>query len=306
MNKIREDISKWPIERRVDVLKKAFKEKMGYELDLENPRYFSEMMQWIKLFYHDPRMTRCADKVTFKEYVKEKLGDGYTAKVYMIWESPDEVDLARIPEKCVIKSNCSSDGYNIILVADKQKFDMKTIAQEIKESWFDRLALHTNSFANYYYDVKPKVIVEEYLEDVASSGADDYDVMCFHGEPRFIYVKSEHFDHGQNLATYPVSFYTLDWEFMDIKYEGYSNASNIPKPPHLEEMLAISKKLATGLPFVRVDFFENPNKLRLAEMAFVAWAGMRHYEPDSFDLQMGKWLDITHTAKKEYVRKSEA
>ena len=37
MNKIREDISKWPIEKRVEVLKKAFKEKMGYELDLDNP-----------------------------------------------------------------------------------------------------------------------------------------------------------------------------------------------------------------------------------------------------------------------------
>ncbi len=27
-----------------------------------------------------------------------------------------------------------------------------------------------------------------------------------------------------------------------------------------------------------------------------------NYEPEEFDLQMGEWLDITHTAKREFVR----
>ena len=170
MNRIREDISKWPLEKRVEKLKEIFKEKMGYGLNLENPRYFSEMMQWIKLFYHDPMMGKMIDKVAFKDYVKEQLGDGYTANVYLVWESPDEVDLNNIPQKCAIKSNCSGDGNNIILVADKSKIELEKVANEIKGTWFDRLALHTNSFANYYYNVKPKVIVEEYLGETISGG----------------------------------------------------------------------------------------------------------------------------------------
>ena len=76
MNDIREDISRWPLAKRVETLKEIFKKKMGYELNLEHPRYFSEMMQWIKLFYHDPRMSVCADKVTFKDYVKSVRGGG--------------------------------------------------------------------------------------------------------------------------------------------------------------------------------------------------------------------------------------
>ena len=303
MNEIREDISKWPLAKRVDTLKKIFKKKMGYELDLENPKYFSEMMQWIKLYYHDPRMSRCVDKVTFKDYIREQLGkDGYTAKLYQVWESPGDVDLDSIPDRCVIKSNCSSDGYNIIIVTDKEKLDKKKAEEEIKGSWFDKLALHTNSFASYYYDVKPKVIVEEYLADVAS-GADDYDVLCFHGVPKFIYVKSNHFADGKNLKSYPVSFYTLDWKYMDVQYEGYPSKKDIPKPVHLDEILEISCKLAKGLPFVRVDFFETPQSMHIAEIAFVAWAGMRHYEPDSFDLEMGGWLDITNHADIRYVVK---
>ena len=131
----------------------------------------------------------------------------------------------------------------------------------------------------------------------------DYDILCFHGESRFIYIKSNHFDNGKNLESYPVSFYTLDWEYMDIQYEGYPSLNNIPKPVHLQEMIEISRKLAKGLPFVRVDFFETQQSIHLAEMAFVAWAGMRHYEPDSFDLEMGEWLDITKSADSRYVNK---
>ena len=300
MNKIMEDISKWPLEKREKFLQKVFEEKMGRPLNLENPKSFSEMIQWIKLYYHNPVMSRCADKVLFKEYIKEKLGEGYTAKLYDVWEMPEEVNLRDIPEQCAVKSNCSSDGCNIKLITDKSKIDFDKAEKEIKTSWFDRLKLHTNSFANYYYEVQPKVYVEEYLEE-----ADDYDVLCFHGEPKFVYVKTEHFNNGVNREVgYPVSFYTTDWQYIDTKYKELPTQKDIPKPAHLKEMLEISRKLSKEFPFVRVDFFENAGILYVAEFSFAPWAGLRAYEPEAMDYEMGKWLDIVHTAKSEYVKKN--
>ena len=300
MNKIMEDISKWPLEKREKFLQKVFEEKMGRPLNLENPKSFSEMIQWIKLYYHNPVMSRCADKVLFKEYIKEKLGEGYTAKLYDVWEMPEEVNLRDIPEQCAVKSNCSSDGCNIKLITDKSKIDFDKAEKEIKTSWFDRLKLHTNSFAKYYYEVQPKVYVEEYLEE-----ADDYDVLCFHGEPKFVYVKTEHFNNGVNREVgYPVSFYTTDWQYIDTKYKELPTQKDIPKPAHLKEMLEISRKLSKEFPFVRVDFFENAGKLYVAEFSFAPWAGLRAYEPEAMDYEMGKWLDIVHTAKSEYVKKN--
>ena len=300
MNKIMEDISKWPLEKREKFLQKVFEEKMGRPLNLENPKSFSEMIQWIKLYYHNPVMSRCADKVLFKEYIKEKLGEGYTAKLYDVWEMPEEVNLRDIPEQCAVKSNCSSDGCNIKLITDKSKIDFDKAEKEIKTSWFDRLKLHTNSFANYYYEVQPKVYVEEYLEE-----ADDYDVLCFHGEPKFVYVKTEHFNNGVNREVgYPVSFYTTDWQYIYTKYKELPTQKDIPKPAHLKEMLEISRKLSKEFPFVRVDFFENAGKLYVAEFSFAPWAGLRAYEPEAMDYEMGKWLDIVHTAKSEYVKKN--
>ena len=295
-----EDISKWSLEKREKFLQKVFEEKMGRSLNLENPKSFSEMIQWIKLYYHNPVMSRCADKVLFKEYIKEKLGEGYSAKVYDVWETAEEVNLRDVPERCAVKSNCSSDGCNIMLITDKSKIDFDKAEKEIKTSWFDRLKLHTNSFANYYYEVQPKVYVEEYLEE-----ADDYDVLCFHGEPKFVYVKTEHFNNGVNREVgYPMSFYTTDWQYIDTKYKELPTQKDIPKPAHLKEMLEISRKLSKEFPFVRVDFFENAGKLYVAEFSFAPWAGLRAYEPEAMDYEMGKWLDIVHTAKSEYVKKN--
>ena len=299
MNKITEDISKWPLKKREEFLKQTFEKRMGKPLDLEEPRSFSEMIQWIKLYYHDPLMSRCADKVLFKEFIREKLGKGYTAETYEVWESAGEVNLKNIPERCAVKSNCSSDGCNILLVPDKSGIDLEKAEKEIKENWFDRMKLHTNSFANYYYGVQPKVYVEEYLEE-----SDDYDVLCFHGEPKFIYVKTEHFDGNINREVgYPMSFYTTDWRYVNAKYKDIPTKADIKRPPHLKEMLEIGNELSKDLPFVRVDFFEDSGKLYVAEFSFAPWAGLRPYEPESLDYEMGKWLDIVHTAKPEYVKK---
>ena len=105
------------------------------------------------------------------------------------------------------------------------------------------------------------------------------------------------------MTEFPVSFYTLDWKFMDIKYEGHARSSNIFRPRCTEEMLAISRKISQSFPFIRVDFYANTEKLKLAEVSFAPGAGLRRYDPESFNLQMGNWLDIVHTAKREYVRK---
>lgn len=303
MGRIMEDVSKWPLDKRENFLKKVFQEKMGRPLNLQNPESFSEMIQWIKLYYQDPAMGRCADKVMFKEYVRERLSRGYTAETYEIWEKPEDVKLKNIPAQCVVKSNCSSDGRNILLVPDKNRVRLAEAEKEIKENWFDRLKLHTNSFANYYYGVYPKVYVEEYLKETEDS-PDDYDVFCFHGEPKFIYVKSAHFDNGINRDSYPVSFYTVDWKHMKAKYRDFESRSDLEKPVHLEEMLAISRRLSGDFPFVRVDFFESSRKLYVAEFSFAPWAGFRAFEPESLDYELGTWLDIVHTAKAEYVKRS--
>ena len=59
------------LERRI---RKTFYRKMGYRLHLESPCTFSEKIQWMKLYYRNPLMTRCADKHLARTCVKEMGG----------------------------------------------------------------------------------------------------------------------------------------------------------------------------------------------------------------------------------------
>ena len=43
---------------------------------MEKPERFTEKIQWRKLYENDPRISRCIDKLTFKQYVREKIGAG--------------------------------------------------------------------------------------------------------------------------------------------------------------------------------------------------------------------------------------
>ena len=54
-----------------NIIKKQFIESLGYELNLENPQTFNEKLQWLKLYYHDPLMTKCADKYLAREYIRK-------------------------------------------------------------------------------------------------------------------------------------------------------------------------------------------------------------------------------------------
>ena len=48
---------------REEKIKKHFKEKLGYELNLENPKTFNEKLQWLKLYYHNPLMTKMCRQI---------------------------------------------------------------------------------------------------------------------------------------------------------------------------------------------------------------------------------------------------
>src|SRR5690554_1828622 len=53
-------------------LEKMFFRKVGYKLNLNNPRSYNEKIQWIKTKWHDPRLIQCMDKYAVREYVIAK------------------------------------------------------------------------------------------------------------------------------------------------------------------------------------------------------------------------------------------
>ena len=78
---------------------------------------------------------------------------------------------------------------------------------------------------------------------------------------------------------------------MDVQY-GNHEVGDLPKPKHFEEMLAISKKLSKGFPFLRVDFFDTKDKLLLAELTLYPGGGNTPYKPNSFNETLGNLFKL--------------
>ena len=64
-------------------LKLLFKHRLGYSLNLDNPRSFNEKLQWLKLNDIHSEYTQMVDKVDAKKIVASIIGDEYmTETVY--------------------------------------------------------------------------------------------------------------------------------------------------------------------------------------------------------------------------------
>ena len=61
------------------VLKILFRTKVGYKLDLDNPKTYNEKIQWMKLYYKNPLMTTLSDKYLVRDWIKEKIGEEYVS-----------------------------------------------------------------------------------------------------------------------------------------------------------------------------------------------------------------------------------
>lgn len=217
------------------ILETQFKRSFGYELNLTNPQSFNEKMQWLKLYYRDPLLTKCSDKVLVRDYIKELIGEEYLVKSLGIYDNPESIDFDNLPNKFVIKVNWGS-GQNII-VTDKSKLDIEEAKQKLSE-WMKPESNHYYNLLEWCYkDITPKIIIEEYIEEDVNKPVADYKFFCYNGDPKFMYIAVDSF----NYKIMKINYYDSDFNKLPfIKH--YPNTDYpIPKPKNWDKMLELSK-----------------------------------------------------------------
>ena len=266
------------------VIRKRFKKRLGREVDLENPVKFNDKLQWLKLNWYDPIATKCADKYEVREIIKEKIGEEYLNELIAVYESVNEIDIDKLPDKFVLKGTHGS-GFNIIC-NDKSKMNWK---EEFKKM---RRWLRTNYYLQnrewVYKDQKPRIICEKYLELEDGNPPNDYKIYCFNGEPKIISV-----DSGRFISQIK-NFYDLDWNYIELSINNKANNSEKldAKPICFEHMLQLSRILSKGFPHVRVDFYIIKDKIIFGELTFFHASGMGPFKPEEFEITMGNWLEL--------------
>ena len=110
----------------------------GKILNLKEPKYYGEKIQWIKLYGNLERFTSFVDKYLVRSYVEEKIGKDYLPQLYKTYKESDEINYDELPERFVLKLNNGSGGNAIC--KDKSLLDReltnKKFRKLIKEKYY--------------------------------------------------------------------------------------------------------------------------------------------------------------------------
>jgi hypothetical protein len=260
-----------------------YKKVLGKKLNLDNPQTFNEKIQWMKLYYYpnNPLIVSCADKYTVRNYVTDKGFGDKLVPLLGTWDDAKDIDWDKLPDSFVLKCNHGC-AYNIV-VSDKRKLDKNATIKQLNE-WLNE-DFGAYNIEIHYSKIKHHCITcEVYLGDKIT----DYKFFCFNGKPYCIYVSSD-LIHDRQAQ---IGFFYLNGTKMPLHRDDYTDISEITLPPFYDEMLKTAEVLCNDFPFVRVDFFIANNTWFFAELTFTPGAGMMPFNPDKYDLEWGKLLNI--------------
>lgn len=257
----------------------------GKYLNLDNPQSFNEKIQWLKLYDSTPIKTRLADKHLVREWVKEKIGEQYLIPLLGVYDKFEEIDFSKLPNQYVIKCNhgCS---YNII-VKDKTKLDLTEVKTKL-DKWMNENFAFKIGYELHYRDIKPKIIIEKYIENKGADDLYDYKFWCFDGKVAYIQFLSE-----RNLSGLKMAFYDKNWIKQSFVYSYPLDTKKIEKPDNLDKMIQLAEILSKGFPHVRVDFYRlNDGTIYLGEMTFTSASGSCKWNDEKINIILGNMIKL--------------
>ena len=268
-----------------EFLKKVFPKYMGYPLDLENPKTFSEKLQWLKVNYRNPIQTVMVDKHEAKNFIAERVGSQYIIPTLAVWDSVEDIDFDALPNQFVLKSTHDSGG--IVICKDKSSLDFEAAKAKLSVSLKRDYSKIAREWA--YQNVPRRIIAEEYISELGKDDLLDYKMYSFHGEPKLTVVCSDRFSKTGTR----MNFYDINWKPMGIHFGHYPPLpTEFPKPATYEEMKRLTAELSKDCPFLRVDFYEIKGRLFIGELTFFPGAGFEKFRPMSKDYELGEWLHL--------------
>lgn len=259
--------------------------ELGIELDLENPKRYTEKIQLRKLNYREIH-SKLSDKYQVRSWVASKVGEEYLIPLIGVWKKYDEIDFNKMPNKYVLKTNNAS-GTNII-VTDNNTMNRRLIKEKL-DYWINFEYWYYMGYEMHYKDIEPLIIAEEYIKpDDGDSDLNDYKFLCFDGRVEYIWVDYGRY-HNHKRATYDRNWNLMPFN-QNAKFSKKENIREIDRPKNFDKMLEIAETLSAGFDHVRVDLYNSNGKIYFGEMTFTNGCGYIRLVPDEYDFILGeKW-----------------
>lgn len=272
------------------MLRLQYRIKFGFWPNFKHPKRYTEKLQLYKMRYHNPIMPKCVDKYDVRDYV-EKKGLGYLLnKCYGIYDSPNEIEWDKLPQKFVAKKTTGGGGTDVVVVKDKSQCDKESLYSTFTRWTMPRRKYSSGREWAYTQLEKNRIIIEELLEDDTNpdGSIDDYKFICFNGKFRYMWIDKDRFIGHKR------GFWNEKLEFMKGYTSEYAALDYPPKlPDNINEMIKIAETLSADFPHARIDLYNIKGKIYFGEITFYSSSGYADYEPDSFDTDLGNCFDIS-------------
>lgn len=280
------------------ILSDLFKQKIGTNLCLINPRTYNEKLQWMKLFWRDKRATRCTDKYAVKEYIKELSLSELVIETIAVFNQVEDIDFCVFPTQYVLKATHAS-GFNLF-VSDATTINTQRLKDVINKIL--KLPYYAAKLEWNYKNVKPRIIMEPLLT-ISNSRALDFKFYCFHGEVLFVEIMTA--CEWSYLFEPKELIVDKNFNRLDFSYS-FENKLNINKPADFDKMVEIATRLSLGFPHVRIDLL-NPKDgiIKFGEFTFFPSAGLGSFSSPEIDLAFGNKLNLSLIKDENRIHFSE-
>ena len=265
-------------------LKLLFRLKMGYKLDLNNPKTFSEKLMWMKLHDHNPEYSKLVDKYAVKEIVAQKLGERYVIPTLGVWERPEDIEWEKLPNSFVLKTTHGGGNTGVVICKDKTSFDKDKAITKLKKSLKQDIYKTLREWP--YKNVPRRIIAEQYIE-AENNDLPAYKFFCFDGEVKALFIGTE-----RGTGNVKFDYFDADFNHLDLVQQHPLSGKQIPKPVSFEEMKEVASKLSKGIPHVRIDLYEVKGKVYFGEFTFYHHGGCVPFHPQKWDDVFGSWIQL--------------
>lgn len=274
-------------------IKKKFKKRLGYVPNLEEPITFNEKLQWLKLNNRDPFFSDCADKIKVRTVVSNILGtEKYLIPLLFKTDNYKDITMDNMPnEPFVIK--CNHDNSSYMIIKNKQNEDWNYLSNYYRFR-MNCLNLFWSNREWPYKSIKPMIMVEKLL---MAKNVDyllhEFKFYCFNGKIKFITFIEQESEHIKKQI-YLDDNYNIFPKKMSLGYKGdNANIEHLPDTDILDEMKSIVNKLCNEFKYhVRIDLFQEDEKIYVGEITFFDGGGFDVVEPKQMAIELGNYLKL--------------
>lgn len=272
--------------------KRKFHLRVGYSLNLHQPRSFNEKVIWKKFHDRNPLLPITADKYRVRGYVSHALMDTALElsliPLLHVSTNGEDIPFDALPPDYIVKANHGSGMFAIVRGG---RVDSRELIGRCKQWLRQSYGARSGEWA--YQPIPRKIIVEELLIDENGSIPNDFKFYVFHGKCRLIQIDINRFQsHSRVLCD-------RHWNYLPVAFNRKKQGAAIEKPPELEQMLQTAELLAADFDFARVDLYSLHQRIYFGEITHYPAGGMGGFTPVEFDFELGgRW-----TLRSDYWKK---